>query len=274
LINLADCREKNRQLATAWALFLEVERQTRNDKKQAKLNKTARDRAAGIEPNLSYLTVSVPDESRVDGLVITRNGEELAAGVWNRAIPVDGGEYVISGRAPGHEEWKTTVFLAAEGGRASVDVPKFKEAPKIVTPEPGAPATPPVDDDDDDLLPVEAPGTFTTRRKVALGVGVVGVAGVVAGVVLGGQASDLEDQARTLCPGNPCARGAEANALLERGRSRAIGANLAYGVGGVAIVAAAVLWFTGGASAAESAATAVVPRLSPTYAGLDVAVRF
>ena len=60
LLNLADCREKNRQLASAWNHFLAAERRTRNDPAQLALNRTASARAAALEPRLSYLTINVP----------------------------------------------------------------------------------------------------------------------------------------------------------------------------------------------------------------------
>src|SRR5690349_1387185 len=50
LLNLADCREKNKQLASAWGHFLEAERQTRGKSGGAKkLHTTAKDRAAKLE---------------------------------------------------------------------------------------------------------------------------------------------------------------------------------------------------------------------------------
>src|SRR2546430_1396906 len=42
MINQADCREKNGQLATAWGLFLTAERNTRSDASQAQLNSVAK----------------------------------------------------------------------------------------------------------------------------------------------------------------------------------------------------------------------------------------
>ena len=278
LANLANCREKNGQYASAWGLFLEVERQTRSDKKQAGLNKAAKARAAKLEGRLSYLTISVPDESRIDGLVVTRNGAEVDSGLWNRAIPVDGGEYVIGGRAPGHEPWETRVAVAAENGRTTVDVPKFKEAQKLTIDE--KPEPPPDEqpvDEVRDVGPAPAPGMFTTQRKIAVGVAVVGVGGIVAGVLLGGSAKDLETQANDLCPAGSCGDPDdfdEANSLLERADSRALQANIALGVGGAAIVGAVVLWFLGGPDAPAESGVALTPRVSPTHAGLDLAVRF
>ena len=64
-----------------------------------------------IEPRLSYLTISVPDDSRIDGLVVNRNGAPVDPVLWNRAVPVDGGSYSIGGLAPGHEQWTTVIAV-------------------------------------------------------------------------------------------------------------------------------------------------------------------
>ena len=71
LLNLADCREKNGQLASAWGHFVEAARLARG---QGAIEKSARDRADALEPKLSYLVVAVPDDVRVDGLVVKRDG--------------------------------------------------------------------------------------------------------------------------------------------------------------------------------------------------------
>src|ERR1051326_9067839 len=65
VLSLADCREKNHQYASAWALFLQADSQTRSDPTKATLNVTAKNRARALEPKLSYLTINVPDESRI-----------------------------------------------------------------------------------------------------------------------------------------------------------------------------------------------------------------
>ena len=115
------------------------------------------------------------------------------------------------------------------------------------------------------------PPHISARRKVALTVGGLGVAAAVTGVVLGIQSGHLKDDAYALCPSPSisCSRAADADRSYDRGRSRAIAADIGFGVAGAAAITAAVLWFTG----APEARVAVRPRLGPA-AGLDVAVRF
>ncbi len=119
--------------------------------------------------------------------------------------------------------------------------------------------------------PPPAPNRFTGRRKLALAAGGAGVVAVGVGVALGVQSGSLEDDAYALCasPSTPCPAAPEANDRIERARSRALAANIAFGVAGGAAIAAAVLWFTG----APESRVAVTPRVGPV-AGLDLAVRF
>src|SRR5437868_1190720 len=84
-------------------------RRSRADAMLARLAEIARDRAAAIEPHLSYLIISVPEEHHVDGLEVWRDHVPLDRGAWNRAIPLDGGAHLIEARVPGHETWSTTV---------------------------------------------------------------------------------------------------------------------------------------------------------------------
>jgi hypothetical protein len=108
--------------------------------------------------------------------------------------------------------------------------------------------------------------------QLAIGVGVAGVAVVGVGVWAGLSASGLEDDAHALCAAVVCTEAVAANDALDRARTRATLANLAYGVGGAAIAGAAILWFTGGRAAPER--VAVTPVLAPGAAGVAAAVRF
>jgi hypothetical protein len=118
-------------------------------------------------------------------------------------------------------------------------------------------------------------GIFTGRRKIALAAGGASVVALGVGVVLGLQAGGLEDDAYDLCesPEIPCLDALEANDLNERARSRALAANVAFGVAGGAAIAAAVLWLTGAPESPAPRRVSVTPRLGGG-AGLDVAVRF
>lgn len=269
LVNLGLCREQNGQLASAWSAFKDAAARAKDPKKKA----IATEKVKTIEPKLSFLTISVADESRIEGLVVTRNGEPVDAALWNRAIPVDGGKYTVGGRAPGHEEWATTIEVPQELGKVSVEVPRFKELAKLVTPPTPTTDKPVVVTQEDELHPT--PSMFTGKRKLALGVGAVGLVAIAGGVVFGMQAKGMEDDAFALCPdpATPCPDGDKANDLINKGQSRAMFANVSYGVGAAALIGAGVLWFLG-APVTQESRVSVVPRAGAASAGIDMTVRF
>jgi hypothetical protein len=239
LMSLADCLEKNGQLASAWGYFLKAESETRADRGKGQVNATARRRAAALEPRLSYLTINVPDESRVEGLVVSRGGAIIDPGTYNRALPIDGGEHEITGKAPGHEGWSTKVTVATESDRQSVEVPKFKELPKLLEPTPPVGPSP--------VLTAPAPSPWTPTRKAALGVGVGSAVALGAGIFLGVRANALENEAKDQCPRGECSLDDVrwADRKRERANSHALGANVAFGVSAAAAIGAGVLWYLG-----------------------------
>jgi hypothetical protein len=180
---------------------------------------------------------------------------------YDASKPLAAGKHTVVVSLAGHKEQAREV-VAAEGKPIELDVALAPLPPVVAAPAPPPPKDP-------------APTTFTGRRKIALAAGGVGVAALGAGVVLGLQARGLDDDAYALCesPSTPCLDALEANKLNERARSRALGANIAFGVAGGAAITAAVLWLTGAPESRSPRRVAVTPRLGGG-AGLDVAVRF
>jgi len=282
LLNQANCRERNGQLATAWGLYLEVARLTRGATALAsqQMHATATARAAKLEPRLSTLRIDVPDDHRVRGLEILRNDEIVDPAAWRQALPVDGGSYRIAARAPGRAGWSTSIAVAAEHDAQVVGIPWLDDAtPSPATREPPAlgPATseqPPRGRHETSApgsAATRAPGVtaastpgsiWSSRRKLAVAAAGGGAIGIAAGVVLGELAQRRKHDAYDLCP-DPrvaCDHAVRANELIRSGHQLAIGANAAFGVGAAAAITAGILWFTG---APESRpAIAVAPMAS------------
>ncbi|HEY0481597.1 MAG TPA: hypothetical protein VGD37_28970 [Kofleriaceae bacterium] len=270
VLSLADCREKNHQYASAWALFLQADSQTRSDPSKAVLNTTAKNRARSLEPKLSYLTINVPDESRIPELLVTRDGAAVDQAEWNRSIPADGGSHVIAGKAPGHESWSTTVTLRPEADKQSVEVPRFKALPEIVN-KPAHDQTAAADGSQVPAAPEPSP--FTPRRKLGIGVAAGGVVAAGVAIGLGISAGNLRNEAVSTCPPSACSpqNARDAQAKNDSARSRALYANVGFGVAGAAVAAGAVLWFLGKPESAT--AIAVAPQLGDTR-GVAVMGRF
>jgi hypothetical protein len=140
LLNLAGCHEKLGQLATAWGLFLDAVRDTRSatDAAGQQLHGVAQAHADKLEPRVSKLTISVSPQSQVVGLEITRGQDRVEPALWNRALPMDGGTYTITARAPGANPWSIQVTVAAAGDARTIQVPDLRNRPR----ESGKPAPP------------------------------------------------------------------------------------------------------------------------------------
>jgi hypothetical protein len=110
------------------------------------LHNVAQARTRKLEPRVSKLTINVPLQSQFDGLDILRGADRVNPGLWNRALPIDGGTYTIKARAAGANEWSTQVTIAAENDVKTVQIPDLRNLPrdleKPAVPPP-APAVPP-----------------------------------------------------------------------------------------------------------------------------------
>lgn len=307
LIRLGECREQNQQLASAWSAYKDALTRVKDPRKR----EVATAKAAALESRLSYLTVAISDGSRIEGLTLTRSGKSFDPMLWNRALPVDGGDYIIAGRAPGYEEWQTTAHVPVEGAKVSVEVPKFKELSKPTSPptlpssppppppqSTSPPTTPPPSSPATTMPPPTSPpppppalpslaehpahefaqsrDTFTTTREVAIGAAGASVIGVVAGVVLGVYAKGKQNDAFKMCPvpATPCTQADQANALIKSSHNQALEANVAFGIGAAAAIGAGVLWFIGAPDEENLSRISVIPSVVPGETGVVVMGRF
>jgi hypothetical protein len=177
LLNLAACREKLGQFATAWGLFLDAARQTRSasDAATQHLHDVANARAQKLEPRVSKLTINVPQQSQFDGLEVARGLERLNAGLWNRALPVDGDTYTITARAPGANQWSTQVTVAAQNDSKTIEIPDLRNLPRDLDKPPAAPQSPVVDTAIDRVP--EPPRASSKVVSVVLGAGALALLG-------------------------------------------------------------------------------------------------
>lgn len=234
LLFLGDCYEKNGQVASAWATFREAA--SLAQKGADAREKLARDRAGALEPALPHLTIAVPAASRVQGLVITRDGLDVGAVQWDIALPMDPGRHVLRATAPGRAPWQTTVDVA-RATPARVDVPLL----------PPAPSTPPASREPSGR---EAPRAGGTQRLIGLGLVGVGAVGLGVGTYFGLAAKSRADDSAAHCAGSACdSTGLE---LRDGARSRADVATVAFVAGGATLVVGAVVWLLAPSSKAAT----------------------
>lgn len=285
LLNLGECQTRIGRTASAWTAYRQAAALAQKDKDRRRAAFASR-RADALERELSYLIVEVAGARRTDGMTISRGESEVLEPLWNQRIPVDPGTYTISATAPGHLPWsaQVTVQPRSEGGAGEVrvSVPALEPAPapeRAVTAEPETPGEPARSPG---LPPAPAPraddGGLGTGRVVAIGSGVVGLAGIATGVVFALQSQSKNDQAYDdgHCDAmNAC--DAAGVALVEDARSAASVSYVAYGVGVAAVAVGAVLWFTSGPAETDDAnahSARVRPALGPGLAGIELIGRF
>jgi tetratricopeptide (TPR) repeat protein len=186
---LANCREKNNELASAKGLYDRAVREMRNasDPKIIKLRETMQQRSAKLDPRMSKLTIRVLKEGRPPGLEILRGDEHVDAAAWNLALPVDGGTYKISARAPDRREWTTTVQVKPEGDLQVVDVPMLVSTmdPMKEPPKPAPNAAPKLATPDAVLTSAAVVSTPASRNRRDLRVPLYVGAGVLAAGAIG-----------------------------------------------------------------------------------------
>jgi hypothetical protein len=184
LLNLADCYERNGQLASALTRFLEVKPRAEQAKQQERADYAAQ-HAAALDARVARLTIEVP--SPVDGLEIKRDGVLVDPSAYGVAVPVDKGAHVVTASAPHKRSWSANAIVAMDGERPTVTVTLVDEQTAAVLVPVATPPRPvplrPVAPEPASSPPADS-GSGANGRKilglVMAGVGVVGV-GVGAG---------------------------------------------------------------------------------------------
>ena len=224
LIYLAECYEKNQQLASAWGSYREADELAR--KRGDARGEHARQRAEALEPRLSYLVIQVPVGARLPGLEVLRDGTAVAPVLWGQPAAIDSGAHSIQVRAPGYKSWQKDLTIA-EGARSTpIEVPKLVRD-----------ATAPAGRNSNASRPA------SSRRIAAIAVGGLGIVGIGVGGFFGLSAqASLSDSKAECNDQNYCTpRGDE---LAHSAKSKAVVSTITTGAGVAALATAAILWFT------------------------------
>lgn len=267
LLNLGECREQNQQIATAYAAFRRAAALAQRTPHEHARADEARRRAGYLQPRLSYLTISVPEASLIDGLTILRDGASIDRAYWNQGVPVDGGTYVIEARVPGQEAWRTTVSVPPENGRVSVEIPRLKSLEELAAAV-ALPAQPEPQPRVRASTSSPAPTSRITRMRLAA-LGLAGASAAAFGTAtwFGLSARGAEADAWSRCPSEPCTD-PEGLRLGDRALDHARITNIAIGVGAVATVGAVTLWIVG--RPARSHAPRIVPHAGADHVGVSL----
>lgn len=262
--NLSDCYERIGRMASAWAGFVGVAQESEKVG-QLERAKTARARAAALEPKLSRIRLIVPVKVDVPGLEVQRDGDVLSRSLWGVAVPVDPGTYVMSATAPSRERWSELVRVDQQGHIIDVRVPMLKIA-RAMEPE--------------KKEPMKSPPNGSSPLPWMIGGAVLGASGLGMGIGFTTAANDKSDEATTIvaklggdpsaCHGMPlvgdCGTAREAVANQDTFEKAAIASFVLGGLFVGATVATFVLWPK--PRKVHEAGVRIAPWASSTGAGL------
>ncbi len=250
LLSLADCYEQNRQIASAWARFIEARTlATRNN--QPERADYAAKHAAMLEPRRSMLTVNA--DASIPGLVVQRDGQVVDPGIFGVAVAVDGGTHTMSVSATGKKPVSESITIAPEAERKTYALPPLVDAPTASgaavvagTSAPGASSS------------STASRGLGTQKILAIVSGSVGLVGLGLGAAFGGIALSDKSSAQAACPGTLC----QTPDGVSKWSGAATSANVAtagFVIGGVGLVGAALLWFTAPKGSGPAAQVGIGP---------------
>lgn len=239
LLHLADCYEKNGQLASAWASWrdaIEIA-QRRGDTRE----KVARDHAAALEPKLSKLVIQVPAGNEVPGLEIRRDDAVVNRALWGTPMPVDAGVHTIEVSAPGKRTRKSKITVPGNAATQNYEIAALEDAgAAAIDAATGAPATDRVARDETGAKP------GATQRTIGLITGGLGIVGLGAGLLFELQRSSKESDRDAICPSNKCTvdEAKRIEELNDEVSSAAKAETISFVAGGVLLAGGAILWLT------------------------------
>jgi len=232
LLNLADCREKEGNVATAWSLFRDAESLAKRGG-HSDAEEVAHSRVVALTAQVPRLLIKVtPGQPK--RLRIVRNDVDVGAPQWGTAVPLDPGRYELVASAPGHQEFRTSVTLELRSGTVSVVVPQLSQDGA----EPTAVASRATEND-------AASSPAPERRRVSSVptatwvLGGIGLAAVGTSLTLGAWAKSQYDSAD--CPDHLCKTSEELE-QREAARTKATAATIVFAAGAAALIGGVTLW--------------------------------
>ncbi len=248
--NLADCWEHIGRTASAQSLFLGAAASA-HAAGQAEREQVAKARADALEPRLLHLLIDV--RAADPELTIHRNQVEVKRDSWNAAVPVDPGMYAIEASAPGKKTWAARVSVPANASEAiSVTVPPLEDAAAACEKAAPVEAVSAIPPKNLEQKPVSAPplsdgdSRSTRRTAYSLALGGFGVAALGVGTVLALEYKSKNDDARAICPSGFGCSSADIDrhsGLVSDAKTFRTWSFVGFGLGGAAVVGAAVLYF-------------------------------
>lgn len=229
VLNLADCYERNGQLASAWARYGETATlSSRAGQKEREAY--ARGRASELAPKLAHVTIVV--NGAAPGETLKQDGVDVPREMIGVAVPIDLGSHPLEASAPNAKPWRGVIEVKADGASVRIEVPRLEPLAEDRPVVPDKPET-----------PSETSDRGRSMRIGGLAAAGVGVAALGVGTVLALTAKSAYDDAVRDCSGDPPMCDHDAATAADAARSRGTIASVFFVIGGVGLAGGAALFF-------------------------------
>jgi len=192
LLHLGNCYQRDGRAASAWQTFRQAITLA-HDLGQPDRERYARERAAALEPDLSYLTITIaPATASLSGLAVTRDGVPVSHFGATPPTAVDSGRHTVTAKAPGKKDWSSIVDVGknSASNAAAIEIPVLEDADPTTTLP-----TPVAEEPQPQPPPPASSSSLFVAGLIAGGAGLV-VTGIGTGFALSAQ--QKEDDLETL----------------------------------------------------------------------------
>jgi hypothetical protein len=175
LLNLAECREKQGRVASAWLRFNEAATWAARNK-EAKREDFAQRHASALKPALQYLVLKA--EKLPPGARLAIDADPPAEASADLAMPIDPGSHHLAVSAPGFKTRETTLEFRTPGVSQTWQLDLIAEAPEPIALAPWvapAPLPPLVQVVESPVHSRRGPGLVTATGATLMGAGVAGL---------------------------------------------------------------------------------------------------
>jgi hypothetical protein len=264
LISLAQCEEASTQLAGARQHWQEAADLADATNDRLHRGPFARQRFAAIDPRVPRLVIRLA-ASAPKTTTFRRDAVATPFRVFDTALPLDPGAHTITAVSPGHDD-RVYRFDLAEAEHHELEIePGPETAIEAPPPAPVAPLAPVASSAL--VAPESPPSDGSGRRTASYVLGGVGVVGLGLGAFFGVTTFSKWSSAKSDCGGG-CAAGSNARSEASAASTAGTVSTVAFTAGGVALAAAAFLFFT--APTARTGLLVVTPTVGTTGGGIDL----
>ena len=260
LLYLGDCQEKLGKLASAWATFQQAMAlaKARSEPDRAAV---AELRATALQPRLSHVVFKVDSKNDVEGFELRRDGLLIAGGSWGVPLPSDSGRFELVARAPGYDDWSTTLIVPAESSETvTVKVPPLTRA--------GSPARAvdrPLGTHDATTVPAERSSGTSSQKTWSIITFSVGTAAAIAGGVLTYMAAQKNSDSLPHCQKNDHTLCNPPGVSQREDAKSLAGLATGFGIGGGVVMATGAVLFITAPSDQRGAPTGLTVGLSSRF---------